>query len=237
MLIYVNKTNMTHWGRLIGCGSGCGKTRSDALFWGPCTNRNQTAWHDPETHIHTSDETANQRPRWQRSPAKAEVSTGRGLLSHILRQNRSVFDLGVQQQVVWFDVSMNEAQLMDEVDGQNRLGHVELRLLLRQGVFLHQQRHHVTWKTDKSSTGSLIFHVLEHQEHNLTQRICTDSLKRISSSESVQWIIQKVLNERPKNKNIHLIFKMKWCKHEDTYESIKWRSSLHTPPGRNSMSK
>lgn len=55
-------------------------------------------------------------------------------------------DPGVQQQVVWFDVSVDEAQLVDGVDGQNRLGDVELRGLFGQRVLLHQQRHHVAWQ-------------------------------------------------------------------------------------------
>lgn len=36
---------------------------------------------------------------------------------------------GVQQQVVWFDVSVDEAQLVDGVNGQHRLCYVELRSL------------------------------------------------------------------------------------------------------------
>lgn len=50
---------------------------------------------------------------------------------------------GVQQQVIGFDVSVDEAQLVDGVDGQHRLSDVELRGLFRQRVLLHQQRHHV----------------------------------------------------------------------------------------------
>lgn len=55
-------------------------------------------------------------------------------------------DPGVQQQVVWFDVPVDEAQLVDGVDGEDRLCDVELRGLFRQGVLLHQQRHHVAWQ-------------------------------------------------------------------------------------------
>ena len=50
---------------------------------------------------------------------------------------------GVQQQVVRLDVSVDEAQLVDGVDGQHGLRYVELGGLLCQGVLLHQQRHHV----------------------------------------------------------------------------------------------
>lgn len=51
---------------------------------------------------------------------------------------------GVQQQVIWFDVSVDKAQLVDGVNGQNRLCNVELGGFFRQGVFLHQQSHHIT---------------------------------------------------------------------------------------------
>ena len=53
---------------------------------------------------------------------------------------------GVQQQVVRFDVSVDEAQLVDGVDGQDRLCDVELRGLFGQSVLLHQQGHHVAWQ-------------------------------------------------------------------------------------------
>lgn len=54
---------------------------------------------------------------------------------------------GVQQEVVWFDVSVNEAQLVDGVNGQHRLCYVELSGLLSEGVLLHQQGHHVSCTT------------------------------------------------------------------------------------------
>lgn len=53
---------------------------------------------------------------------------------------------GVQQQVVRFDVSVDEAQLVDGVDGQDRLCDVELRGLFGQSVLLHQQGHHIAWQ-------------------------------------------------------------------------------------------
>lgn len=62
---------------------------------------------------------------------------------------------GVQQQVVWLDVSVDEAQLVDGVDGQDRLGDVELRGLLGQRVLLHQQGHHVAWQRNVDSQGRL----------------------------------------------------------------------------------
>jgi len=51
----------------------------------------------------------------------------------------------VEEQVVRFDVPVDEAEVVYGVDSQDGLGHVELRLLLCQCVLLHQQRHHVTW--------------------------------------------------------------------------------------------
>lgn len=62
---------------------------------------------------------------------------------------------GVQQQVVRFDVSVDEAQLVDRVDGQYRLCDVELSGLFRQRVLLHQQRHHVAWQKGQRSAMSL----------------------------------------------------------------------------------
>ena len=51
---------------------------------------------------------------------------------------------GVEEEVVRFDIAVDEAHLVDRVDGQRRLGHVELRAVFRQRVLLHQQRHHIT---------------------------------------------------------------------------------------------
>ena len=53
-------------------------------------------------------------------------------------------DLGVKEKVVGFDVSMDEAKLVDGVDGQDCLCDVEPRDILRQDVLLHQESHHVT---------------------------------------------------------------------------------------------
>ena len=44
----------------------------------------------------------------------------------------------INQKVVWFDVPMDEAELVDGVDCQHRLGHVKLSLVFCQGIFLHQ---------------------------------------------------------------------------------------------------
>lgn len=52
--------------------------------------------------------------------------------------------LGIQQQVIRFDVPMDEAQLVYGVDGERRFRDVKLRALLGQRVLLHQQRHHIT---------------------------------------------------------------------------------------------
>lgn len=49
----------------------------------------------------------------------------------------------VQKQVVWFDVSVNEAQLVNGIDGQDCLSDVKLSCLFAQSVFLHQQGHHI----------------------------------------------------------------------------------------------
>lgn len=54
---------------------------------------------------------------------------------------------GVQEQVVWLDVSVDKAQLMDGVDGQHSLCYVELSSFFCQGVLLHQKGHHVTYGT------------------------------------------------------------------------------------------
>lgn len=76
---------------------------------------------------------------------------------------------GVQQQVVWFDVSVDEAQLVDGVDGQNCLCDVELCGLFRQSVFLHQQGHHVAWQQEQTSE---LFKMLIH--HIFVQKhLCT----------------------------------------------------------------
>lgn len=53
---------------------------------------------------------------------------------------------GVQQQVVRFDVSVDESQLVDGVNGQYCLCDVKLSGLFRESVLLHQQCHHVTWQ-------------------------------------------------------------------------------------------
>ena len=63
---------------------------------------------------------------------------------------------GVQQQVVWFDVSVDEAQLVDGVDGQHRLSDIELRGLFRQRVLLHQQRHHVSYRRGNQRVTELL---------------------------------------------------------------------------------
>jgi len=52
--------------------------------------------------------------------------------------------LCVDEQVVWFDVAMNEPEFVYRVDGEYRLGHVKTSLLIGQGIFVHQKRHHVT---------------------------------------------------------------------------------------------
>lgn len=49
---------------------------------------------------------------------------------------------------------MDEAQLVDGVNGQNSLCDVELCGLLRQSVLLHQQCHHVTWQQESQVTNS-----------------------------------------------------------------------------------
>lgn len=54
---------------------------------------------------------------------------------------------GVQQEVVWFNVSVNEAELVDGVNGQHRLCYVELSGFLSESVLLHQQGHHVSCTT------------------------------------------------------------------------------------------
>lgn len=60
--------------------------------------------------------------------------------------------LAVQEEVVWFYVTMDESQLVDGVNGQHGLSNVELCLLLCQSILLHQQCHHVTWKPPEVNT-------------------------------------------------------------------------------------
>lgn len=50
---------------------------------------------------------------------------------------------GIEQQIVGLDITMNEAEFVYRIDGQRRLGNVELGAVLGQRVLLHQQRHHV----------------------------------------------------------------------------------------------
>lgn len=49
----------------------------------------------------------------------------------------------VQQQVIGLDVPMDETELVDRIDREGGLSDVELRALFREGVLLHQQRHHI----------------------------------------------------------------------------------------------
>ena len=56
----------------------------------------------------------------------------------------SCTDLGIQQEIVWLDVSVNEAQLVNGINSQDGLCCVELRLFFWQCVLLHQQCHHIT---------------------------------------------------------------------------------------------
>ena len=51
--------------------------------------------------------------------------------------------LCVKQEVVWLDISVNKAGLVDGRDGEDRLGDVEARGVLCERVVLHEQRHHV----------------------------------------------------------------------------------------------
>ena len=50
---------------------------------------------------------------------------------------------GIQQQVVGLDVSVDEAEGVDGVDGEDSLSDVEPSDVLRQDVLPHQQCHHV----------------------------------------------------------------------------------------------
>lgn len=64
----------------------------------------------------------------------------------------------VQEQIVWFDVSVNEAQLVNGINGQNGLCYIKLSSFFTQGVFLHQQGHHVSCSTASvNMTRCLIF--------------------------------------------------------------------------------
>ena len=54
-----------------------------------------------------------------------------------------VTHLGIQQQVVGLDVSVDEAECVDGVDGQDGLGDVEPSDVLREYVLPHQECHHV----------------------------------------------------------------------------------------------
>ena len=80
---------------------------------------------------------------------------------------------GVQQQVVWFDVSVDEAQLVDGVDGQHRLSDVELSGLFCQSVLLHQQGHHVSCRTTAHTAGC------QRHGHN-GQTLLSDSLHTLT---------------------------------------------------------
>lgn len=53
--------------------------------------------------------------------------------------------LTIEEQIIWFDVPVYEPHPVNGVDGQHSLCNIKLRLLFSEGVFLHQEGHHVTW--------------------------------------------------------------------------------------------
>jgi hypothetical protein len=52
----------------------------------------------------------------------------------------------IEQQIVRLNISVDESQFVDRIDGQRRFGDVKLSAFFRQSVSLHQQRHHVACK-------------------------------------------------------------------------------------------
>ena len=50
----------------------------------------------------------------------------------------------VQEEVVRLDVTVNEAEAVDVLDGEGGFYHVELSSVLGQGILLHQKGHQVT---------------------------------------------------------------------------------------------
>ena len=43
---------------------------------------------------------------------------------------------------------MDEAELMDVIDGESRLRYVELSAVLRKCIFLHEECHHITTRQE-----------------------------------------------------------------------------------------
>lgn len=126
-------THRNHW---VGCGSGSCRIRCDELSSVLYTGQNLTALHDPVstwTICHFYKDTTHPHTR-------------NFCLRDIFWVSLRGSHPGVQQQVVRFDVSVDEAQLVDGVNGQNCLCDVELGGLFRQSVLLHQQGHHVAWQ-------------------------------------------------------------------------------------------
>ena len=94
---------------------------------------------------------------------------------------------GVEEEVVRFDIAVDEAHLVDRVDGQRRLGHVELRAVFRQRVLLHQQRHHITLLVSTSQIVISKFQVIVNytNSHLINRQIWRHNRNRFLSLEKI----------------------------------------------------
>eukprot|EP00047_Mylnosiga_fluctuans_P016943 m.57569 g.57569 ORF g.57569 m.57569 type:complete len:382 (+) comp6842_c0_seq1:875-2020(+) len=78
---------------------------------------------------------------------KAAVEVGAVRLLHAGAQaevGQLDMAVGIEQQVVWLDVAVDEAQRVDRADRQHRLRDVEPRPVFAERVVAHEHRHHVS---------------------------------------------------------------------------------------------